>query len=192
MTSSALLLLPQCIPSHRDLPRVILQKYALYFCYIHQKPQRNYASFIATFTDIFTSHHACNYHPTLNVMDNECSKAVRQHIEANKMNIQLGAASQSLHQCCRICNCNLQRKFYSSSCHHWHAMPSIKLGQIPTKSWTRLNSLTPIWVRVGTKNYPSKDVLRRNSIIFLVSATQPQPTINTTMVSFRRLQRRGF
>ncbi len=33
-----------------------------------------------------------------------------------------------------------------------------------------LNSLTPICVPAGTKNYPSVDFLRRNSTFFLVSA----------------------
>jgi hypothetical protein len=46
-----------------------------------------------------------------------------------------------------------------------------------------LNSLTPICVWAGTKNYPSIDFLRKNSTFFLVSATQPLPTNNTTMVS---------
>jgi hypothetical protein len=33
-----------------------------------------------------------------------------------------------------------------------------------------LNSLTPICVPAGTKNYPSVDFLRRNSTFFLISA----------------------
>ena len=55
-----------------------------------------------------------------------------------------------------------------------------------------LNSLTPICLLAGTKNYPSVGFLRRNSMFFIVSAAQPQPTNNTTMVSFRPLPRRGF
>ena len=55
-----------------------------------------------------------------------------------------------------------------------------------------INSLTPICLLAGTKNYPSGDFLRRNSTFFLVSATQPQPTNNTIMVSFRRLQWHEF
>jgi hypothetical protein len=52
-------------------------------------PSRNDASFVVAFSEIFDVLHARDYHPTLNVMDNECSKAVEQHIRANKMKIQL-------------------------------------------------------------------------------------------------------
>jgi hypothetical protein len=47
------------------------------------------ASFIAAFTKVFAILRARNYQPALNVMDNECSKAVEKHIHANKMTIQL-------------------------------------------------------------------------------------------------------
>ena len=52
-------------------------------------PSRNDASFIAAFSDILDVLRARDYHPTLNVMDNECSKAVEQHIRTNKIDIQL-------------------------------------------------------------------------------------------------------
>ena len=50
----------------------------------------------------------------------------------------------------------------------------------PKKSGRRsasigVNSLTTIWVRAGTKNYPSVDVLRRNSMFFLVLAHNHNP-----------------
>jgi hypothetical protein len=47
------------------------------------------ASFIAAFTEVFAILCAWNYQPALNVMDNECSKAVEKHIRANRMTIQL-------------------------------------------------------------------------------------------------------
>jgi hypothetical protein len=47
------------------------------------------ASFIATFTKVFAIMRARDYQPALNLMDNECSKAVEKHIRANKMTIQL-------------------------------------------------------------------------------------------------------
>ncbi len=47
------------------------------------------ASFIAAFTEVFTILHARDYQPALNIMDNECSKAVEKHIHANRMTIQL-------------------------------------------------------------------------------------------------------
>jgi hypothetical protein len=50
---------------------------------------RTGASFIATFTKVFAILGAWNYQPALNIMDNECSKAVEKHICANRMTIQL-------------------------------------------------------------------------------------------------------
>jgi hypothetical protein len=44
---------------------------------------------IAAFTDILTNLNACGYAPKLNVMDNECSKAVEAHIRINSMDIHL-------------------------------------------------------------------------------------------------------
>jgi hypothetical protein len=41
------------------------------------------ASFIAAFTKVFAILRAWNYQPALNVMDNECSKAVEKHIHTN-------------------------------------------------------------------------------------------------------------
>jgi hypothetical protein len=44
---------------------------------------------IAAFSNIFSTLAAHGYAPTLNVMDNKCSKAVKAHIKANKMNVHL-------------------------------------------------------------------------------------------------------
>jgi hypothetical protein len=44
---------------------------------------------IAAFTNILTNLNACGYAPMLNVMDNECSKAVEAHIRTNSMDIHL-------------------------------------------------------------------------------------------------------
>ena len=56
---------------------------------VRPMPNRNEQSFITAFTDIFTVLQTRDYHPTLNVMDNECSQAVEKHIHNNNMNIQL-------------------------------------------------------------------------------------------------------
>jgi hypothetical protein len=50
---------------------------------------RTDASFIAAFTEVFAILRAQNYQPALNLMDNECSKAVEKHIRANRVRIQL-------------------------------------------------------------------------------------------------------
>jgi hypothetical protein len=44
---------------------------------------------IAAFTDILADLNAHGYSPTLNVMDNECSKAIKAHIQSNHMDIHL-------------------------------------------------------------------------------------------------------
>jgi hypothetical protein len=52
-------------------------------------PSRNDGTMIAVFTNILTNLNACGYAPTLNVMNNECSKAVEAHIRTNSMDIYL-------------------------------------------------------------------------------------------------------
>jgi hypothetical protein len=52
-------------------------------------PSHTNSSFIAAFSKVFAILRVCNYQPALNVIDNECSKAVEKHIRANKIDIQL-------------------------------------------------------------------------------------------------------
>ncbi len=52
-------------------------------------PSKNNAAMIAAFSDIFSTLAVHGYAPTLNVMDNECSKAVKAPFKANKMNVIL-------------------------------------------------------------------------------------------------------
>jgi hypothetical protein len=47
---------------------------------VRPMPSRTIASFIAAFTKVFNILQAWDYQPVLNVMDNECSKAVKKHI----------------------------------------------------------------------------------------------------------------
>ncbi len=56
---------------------------------VHAMPSKNNAAMIAAFSDIFSTLAAHGYAPTLNKMDNECSKAVEAHIKANKINVYL-------------------------------------------------------------------------------------------------------
>jgi hypothetical protein len=56
---------------------------------VHAMPSKNNAAMIAALSDIFTTLAVQGYAPTLNVMGNECSKAVKAHIKANKMNVHL-------------------------------------------------------------------------------------------------------
>jgi hypothetical protein len=50
---------------------------------------RTDTSFIAAFTKVFAILRAWDYQSALNIMDNECSKAVEKHIRTNTMTIQL-------------------------------------------------------------------------------------------------------
>ncbi len=54
--------------------------YDLNVIIIRPMPTHTNAAFIAAFTDVFDILHVRNYQPALNVMDNECSKAVKRHI----------------------------------------------------------------------------------------------------------------
>ncbi len=56
---------------------------------VQAMPSRNDGTMIAAFTAILTNLNACGYAPTLNVMDNECSKAIEAHIRTNSMDIHL-------------------------------------------------------------------------------------------------------
>jgi len=56
---------------------------------VRAMPSKNDGAMIAAFTDILATLNACGYAPVLNVMDNECSKAVEAHIRSNKMDIHL-------------------------------------------------------------------------------------------------------
>ena len=56
---------------------------------VRPMPSRTDAAFITAFNDIFATLRQRNYKPQLNVMDNECSKAVERHIRAKKLAIQL-------------------------------------------------------------------------------------------------------
>jgi hypothetical protein len=63
--------------------------YDLNTIFVHAMPSKNNAAMIAAFSDIFSILAAHGYAPTLNVMDNKCSKAVEVHIKTNKMNVHL-------------------------------------------------------------------------------------------------------
>jgi hypothetical protein len=52
-------------------------------------PSKTNGAMIAVFTDILANLNAHGYSPTLKVMDNECSKAVKVHIRSNNIDIHL-------------------------------------------------------------------------------------------------------
>jgi hypothetical protein len=55
---------------------------------------KNNGAMIAVFADIHANLNTCGYAPTLNIMDNKCSKAVKVHIQNNLMDIHLDARLQ--------------------------------------------------------------------------------------------------
>jgi hypothetical protein len=67
----------------------VVYVYDLNAIIVRPMSSRSDPAFIAAFTDVFATLQARNYVPQLNVMDNECSKAVERHIRAEKLNIQL-------------------------------------------------------------------------------------------------------
>ena len=52
-------------------------------------PSKNDGSMIAAFKDILATLNTRGYAPTISVMDNECSKAVKAHIRSHNMDIHL-------------------------------------------------------------------------------------------------------
>ncbi len=56
---------------------------------VHAMPSKNDAAMITAFTKILATLAACGYKPTLNVMDNKCSKTVEAYIKSNKIDFNL-------------------------------------------------------------------------------------------------------
>jgi hypothetical protein len=56
---------------------------------VHAMPSKIGGAMIAAFMDILADLNARRYSPMLNVMDNECSKAIKVHIQSNHMDIKL-------------------------------------------------------------------------------------------------------
>ncbi len=52
-------------------------------------PYHTDASMVTAFTEVITILNAGGYQPALNVMDNECSSAVKKYIKSENINIQL-------------------------------------------------------------------------------------------------------
>jgi hypothetical protein len=69
------------IPSFKNMQYIFVAYiYDLNAILVQPMPSCTDALFIAAFSEIFAILHTCNYQPALNVMDNECSKAVEKHI----------------------------------------------------------------------------------------------------------------
>jgi hypothetical protein len=56
---------------------------------VRAMPSKTNCAMIATFMDILANLNARRYSPILNVMDNECSKAIKAHIRSNHIDIHL-------------------------------------------------------------------------------------------------------
>jgi len=78
------------VQSFRNMQYVFVAYiYDLNAILVRAMPSKNDGAMIAAFTDILATLNARGYAPALNVMDNECSKAVKAHIQNNKMDIHL-------------------------------------------------------------------------------------------------------
>ncbi len=67
----------------------VLYVYDLNAIIVHAMPSRTDASMVTAFTEVITILKTKGYHPALNVMDNECSAAVKKYIKYEKISIQL-------------------------------------------------------------------------------------------------------
>jgi len=63
--------------------------YSLNAIIVRPMPNRTDNAMVATFKDIIGHLKSCGHQPQLNVMDNECSKAVKTYINSENINIQL-------------------------------------------------------------------------------------------------------
>jgi hypothetical protein len=63
--------------------------YDLYAIFVCAMPSKTDGAMIAAFTDILANLNARRYAPTLDVMDNKCSKAIEAHIQSSHMDIHL-------------------------------------------------------------------------------------------------------
>jgi len=91
-------------------------------------PSKNDGAMIDAFTDILATLAARNYHPTLNVIDNECSKAVVARIRKNNMDIHLVPPPQPSGQHRRMCHHNIQGALYCRARHCRQRLPPATLG----------------------------------------------------------------
>jgi hypothetical protein len=84
--------LPSAFPVHSFKSMLyvfVVYVYDLNTILVHAMPSKNIGAMINAFTKILATLATCNYHPTLNLMDNECSKAIEAHICKNNMDIHL-------------------------------------------------------------------------------------------------------
>jgi hypothetical protein len=63
--------------------------YNLNAIHVRAMPSKTDGAMIAAFTDILADLNARGFSPMLKVMDNECSKAIKAHIQSNHMDIHL-------------------------------------------------------------------------------------------------------
>ncbi len=78
------------VQSFRNMQYVfVVYIYDLNALLVLAMPSKNDGAMIAAFTDILANLNTNRYAPTLNVMDNECSKAVEAHIQINHIDIHL-------------------------------------------------------------------------------------------------------
>jgi hypothetical protein len=95
---------------------------------IHAMPLRTDASIVSAFTEVITILKAGGYQPALNVMDNECSTAIKNYIRSEKNQHPTRPPAQPSSQCCRTSHRNIQGALHCSTCHYGHALPSSALG----------------------------------------------------------------
>jgi hypothetical protein len=84
--------LPGAFPVHsfRSMQYIFVAYiYDLNAILVRAMPSKKDGAMIDAFTNILATLAACDYHPTPNAVDNECSKAIAAHIRKNDMDIHL-------------------------------------------------------------------------------------------------------
>ena len=92
-------------------------------------PSKTNGAMIAVFMDILANLNARRYASTLNVMDNECFKAVKSSTHLKQPHGHPPCPTpQSLSQHHQTHDCNVQRAFYICPCHSQQELPAATLG----------------------------------------------------------------
>ena len=94
-------------------------------------PSHTDAAMIDAFTSIHDELTAHGHLIHLNIMDNECSKAVVKHTRTQNTT---SPTTQPPCQCCQTGHCNIQRTFHLHPCYSRSRMPASTVGRISTTS----------------------------------------------------------
>jgi hypothetical protein len=104
---------------------------------VRAMPSKNDGAMIAPFKDILATLNTRGYAPTLNVMDNECSKTVEAHIRSNNMDIHLVPPHHHRVNVAERAIATFKEHYISACpCHSRQGLSAPTLGQFPAPGGT--------------------------------------------------------